>query len=321
MMEKGSVSVPVWLLERTQSLNIAPEELGLLILAMYRARTPNEGGKDPWIGWALSKGWAVWEGEKEAPKIAFTPLWNKLYEAWEEESRAREASAENAAAKELNRQDFDYCAIIKELDRLKGGLSVSIREKQFIQELNIKYGWSTEFILTFYRLVFQRGLTQIKSYRPLADSLHRAGVLTLEGLVRFMDDVDWVSQKALEIKRDYLGLYGMVKVGERDLYVKWHVTWRMSHGVIARAAKETVGAANASFKYLDRVLEDWHERGVTSLEDCEEIIRRREAEKEEQKAARAEKARAVQERGQGARAGRRQAPERTDSVWSGYEDQ
>ena len=36
---------------------------------------------------------------------------------------------------------------------------------------------------------------------------------------------------------------------------------------------------------------------------------------------RAEKARAVQERGQGARAGRRQAPERTDSVWSGYEDQ
>ncbi|MEA4891313.1 MAG: DnaD domain protein [Peptococcaceae bacterium] len=329
MMEKGSVAVPVWLLERLQTLNIAPEELGILILAMHRARILNEAsgvqqGKDPWIGWALGKGWAVWEGEKERPRVAFTPLWNKLYQVWEEEEKDRAGASQTEAAKELNRQDFDYCSIIKELDKLKGSLSVTAREKQLIQELNIKYGWSTDFIITFYRLVFQRGLTQVRSYKPLAERLHRAGILTIDGLVRFMDEVDWISQKAAEIKKDYLGLYGMVTVTERELYVKWHVAWKLSHSVIARGARETVGAANASFKYLDRILEDWYRQGVSSLEDCEEILHKRQAEKDEQKLARAEKAKAsegfAQRPGRANRTEQRQEKGR-ESIWAGYEEE
>ena len=325
IMKKGSLSVPVWLLERLQSLNIAPEELGPLLLAMHKAEDLNQTpdgrqGQDPWIGWALGKGWAVWSGTEAEPVIGFSPLWQKLYEIWEKEEADRAGAAENAAARKLSRQDFDYCAIIKELDKLKGSLSVTAREKQLIQELNLKYGWSTEFILTFYRLVFQRGLSQIKSYKPLAERLHRAGIFTIDGLVRFMDEVDWIRQKAEEIKKDYLGLYGLVTVTERELYVKWHVAWQLSHSIICRAARETVGAANASFKYLDRILEDWHQQGVASLEDCEEILRRRTAEKEERKAAREEKRQAA--RLSRPRQNRRSRPEKEpeNNPWAGYEE-
>lgn len=277
LFEKGALNIPLHLLEKLSVLDISPEELGYLVLAMGRcgqdktALAAGTAGKDPWTGWALDKGWACWQGAGEGRRLTFDPLWNRLYQLWE----ADQAVSGPAAMSSLTGSGFDYSRIMKELDRLRGSLSVTIREQQMIQEMNIKYGWGTEFILAFFQLCFKRGLTQIKNYRPLAEQIHRAGIHTLEGLTSFMDEVDWISRKASEIKKDYLGSYGMVTLMERELYVKWSQHWHMSHSVILRAAQESVGANNASFKYIDKVLEDWNEKGVDSLERAEQVIRER----------------------------------------------
>jgi DnaD/phage-associated family protein len=118
-----------------------------------------------------------------------------------------------------------------------------------------------------------RDLTQIKNYKPLAASIHRSGIYTLDELTSYMNEVDWIGKQAAEIKKDYLGLYGMVTVMERDYYVKWHITWKFSYGIIVRAARESAGAANATFKYIDSILERWRDLGVDTLEACEEAIR------------------------------------------------
>jgi DnaD/phage-associated family protein len=271
MHQTGNVTIPVYLIDKLQALDISPEEMGYLVLALAKPKQES----DPWTGWALSKGWAKWEGTGEARRIVFAPLWDKLYQLWQKE-QSQAAAAQQAGQ---TKADFDFSRILKELDRLRGSLSVTTREQQLIQEFNLKYGWSTDFILTFFQLCFQRGLTQLRAYRPLATQINRTGIYTLEGLISFMDNVDWISQKATEIKKDYLGLYGLVTVTERDLYVKWNVHWQFSHTVILRAAQETVGANNASFKYLDKILEDWHLQGVTSLETAEKAIAQRTAQK------------------------------------------
>ncbi len=289
LFEKGAVTIPLNLLEKLSSLDISPEELGYLVLAMGRCRqdkaltVPGAAGKDPWTGWALDKGWARWQDAGEDRNLAFDPLWNKLYQLWE----ADQAASGPAAASARTGSGFDYSRIMKALDRMRGSLSVTIREQQMIQEMNIKYGWGTEFILAFFQLCFKRGLTQIKNYKPLAEQIHRAGIHTMEGLASFMDEVDWISRKASEIKKDYLGSYGMVTLMERELYVKWSQHWHMSHSVILRAAQESVGANNASFKYIDKVLEDWHEKGVDSLERAEQVIQARTQEQQTQKAQKA----------------------------------
>jgi DnaD/phage-associated family protein len=277
-------------------------------------------GRDPWLGWALDKGWAEWRGEGKNRRVVFDPLWRRLYALWLREAQEREVVGQAAQT-----GDFDYSRIVKELDRLRGNLGATTREKQFIQELNLRYGWSTDFILNYFRLCCRRGLSQIKNYQPLARQIHRAGIYTLDGLASFMNEVDWISRQAAEIKKDYLGLYGMVTVTERDYYVKWHVTWRQSHGIIVRAARETTGAANASFKYLDRILEDWHQRGLNTLEACEEAIQRR----EQDKAAKVAAAKAKAEKAKDAQTGkskatptkgRRQVERDGADLWAGYED-
>ncbi|MCL1805036.1 MAG: DnaD domain protein [Clostridiales bacterium] len=328
IQEKGHIAVSCLLLEKYQAMDITPEELGSLLLALYRQRLdaaggagqgrdepyPGEEGRgaDPWIGWALEKGWARWIGEGRERRADFEPLWRKLYQIWEEE---READERAKAPHPTAEGGFDYSRIVKELDRLRGSLSVTVREQQLIQEFNLKYGWSSDFIINFFRLCSQRNLIQIKNYKPLAAQIHRAGVYTLEGLASFMSEVDWISKQAAELKKDYLGLYNMVTVMEREYYVKWHITWRYSHALIVRAARESVGAANATFKYIDSIIGRWHELGAEDMEACEEAIRLWNEEKKTQAAARG----SGQAQGKASR--RKGDKERGSSVWSGFLDE
>jgi len=323
LQEKGSVSVPCWLLEKYQSMDIKPEELGYLLLALYQhgkaaaAVRPQDvpyGDSDKpavdyWTGRALDRGWAIWTGDEAQKQVAFDPLWQKLYQLWESE---QEAAEREKHPRTTQAGDFDYSKIVKELDRLRGNLSVTLREQQLIQEFHLKYGWTTDFILNFFRLCSQRKLMQIKNYKPLADRIHRSGIFTLEGLAAFMDEVDWIGKQAEEIKRDYLGLYGMVTVMERDYYVKWHVTWRFSHVLIVRAAQESSGVSNATFKYIDTIMARWHDLGVQTLEACEEAIRLwREERKNQAPAGSGAKPR-------GKTGSHRAEKERGDSPWKEY---
>jgi len=300
LQQAGYLSLPKYLLEKLPVLGVSPEEIGYLVMALANP----EAESTPWMRWALDKGWAVWQGTDENRRILFTPLWDKLYRSWEEEQKNNMCKLQAVQ----NKADFDYSRILKELDRLRGSLSITSREQQLIQEFNLKYGWSTEFIIAFFQLCFQRGLTQMRHYRPLAQQINRAGIYTLDELVRFMDDVDWISHKVAEIKKDYLGLYGMVTVAERDLYTKWCRHWNFPHSVIVRAAQETLGANNAGFKYIDRILEDWHEKGVDSVEAAEEALRERAEMKKAQKEAKT---------GNGTTKGSRRLVKRGSDDWEG----
>jgi len=327
LQEKGHIAMPCFLLEKYQALDISPEELGYLLLALdqqrrdqaERAGSAEEGaypdkknqGDNPWIGWALEKGWAKWEGEGEGRRTGFAPLWRKLYQIWEKE-RKPDGAEERPGS--VSAGEFDYSRIVKELDRLRGSLSVTVREKQLIQEFNLKYGWSTEFMLNFFRLCAQRDLIQMKNYKPLAAQIHRGGIYTLEGLASFMNEVDWIGKQAAEVKKDYLGLYGMVTVMERDYYVKWHITWRYSHALIVRAARESAGAANATFKYIDSIIARWHDLGAEDAEACEEAIRLWNEDKKKP-AARG----GAQPQGKTAR--RKTDKERGPNLWSGFLDE
>jgi DnaD/phage-associated family protein len=263
--ETGTVGVPVYLLEKARQLNISPESLGYLVLALDSQRriTDKEAlSRDPWIRWALGEGWAVWDGQGASRRISFLPLWSRMYRLWiqeQEEKPVRPAG------------DFDYSKILKELDRMRGSLTVTLREQRFIQEMNLKYGWTTDFILTFFQLCFARGLSQIKDYKSIADKVYQGGVYTVGELAEFMNEIDWTRKKVEEVKR-FLGQFGAATIPQRDLYVKWNQHWGMSHLLILRAAEETVRTNNPSFKYVDRVLEDWLQKGVRELSDVEKAV-------------------------------------------------
>jgi DnaD/phage-associated family protein len=267
IFETGTAGVPVYLLEKMQQLNVSPECLGYLILALNKQKTGQSKealAKDPWIRWALGEGWAIWVPKGTSHQISFSPLWNRLYQIWIQEQEKRPVMEAGA---------FDYSKILKELDRMRGSLTVTLKEKQFIQELNLKYGWTTEFILMFFQLCFSRDMSQLKDYKTIAEKVYQGGLYTVDQLVSFMNEFDWTRKKVEEVKR-YLGQFGAVTIPQREMYVKWNQHWGIGHMLILRAAEESVRANNVSFKYLDKVLEDWRQKGVKDLAGAEEAIRR-----------------------------------------------
>lgn len=266
LLEGGQVVIPSRLLEKLQPLNISAENLGYLVLGLAKAQEQlpvKETAQNQWIKWCLAEGWAAWQGDGENRKITFAPLYKRLYHIWEEKQETEPAA--------LKKGEFNYGKIVKWLDQVRGTISVTMREKQIIQELNLRFGWSTDFILIFLQLAFERGHNQAHAYYPLAKKLYENSIDTVEGLVKFMDNLDWTQFKVIEVKK-CVGQYGGATRPQREMYLKWNKAWGFSHEVIMRAAEETVRTNNPSFKYIDAILADWHAQGITDLAGAGEAL-------------------------------------------------
>lgn len=267
LMGEGQLAVPLAFLHNIQSLNLSPENLGYLLLALAeseKAITPEEMAKNPWVKWSLAEGWASWIKEGDKKKISFLPLWDRLYHLWEKQQQ--DLPAEKVISLKME-GEFDYNKILKWLDQVRGTLSITFREKQVLQEFNLKYGWSTEFILIFLQLCFERGQTTLQTYQPIAKKVYGNGIHTVEELISFMSELDWIQYKVIEVKK-CVGQYGGVTRPQREMYLKWHKQWKFSHEVIMRAAEETVRTNSPSFKYIDSILEDWHHQGVKTVQEA-----------------------------------------------------
>lgn len=268
LWEEGQVVLPSVLMRKAQSINLSPEDLGCLTLAIARCQeglSSEELASDKWVKWSIARGLAQWQGAGEKRRVSFAPLWRSLYISWQETAEKNEPYAVK------QKGGFNYSTILKWLDQERGTLSITIKEKQVIQEFNLKYGWTTEFILAFLHLAFERGQNQVHAYQPLAKKAYESGISTIEGLVAFMNDLDWIQHKVTEIKK-CIGQYGGATSPQRELYLKWQNVWKFGHELILRAAEETVRTNNPSFKYIDAVLENWHEKGVKDISDAKKAM-------------------------------------------------
>lgn len=270
IQESGQVVIPRVLLEKMQYLGLTPENLGYLVLGIAKSQenpAPEDAVRDLHLKWCLREGWASWEGTGDTRRVTFQPLWRRLYDNW-----SAEAQKEKRPEQDRTQVDFQYSKIIKWLDQVRGTLSVTIREKQVIQEFNLKYGWSTDFILIFLQLVFERGHNQVNTYQPIAKRIYENGIDTVDSLVAFINELDWVLYKVSEIKK-CIGQYGGGTRPQREMYLKWNREWRFGHELILRAADETVRTNSPSFKYIDGILKNWYDKGVQTIEQAEKALK------------------------------------------------
>ena len=63
---------PVPAVGKDAGLDLTPENLAFLVLAMAKSQHNTEGeelSQDRWIRWCLAEGWAVWEGQGSQKNI------------------------------------------------------------------------------------------------------------------------------------------------------------------------------------------------------------------------------------------------------------
>lgn len=124
-----------------------------------------------------------------------------------------------------------------------------------------KYAFDEEVMIALFRYCFNKS------------ALHRSYVATVaeawyKNKIKTFTDLDLYFQKEEKVKsvinsiRKKLRLSRNLSVYEEAYIEKWNITFEYNMDIIEIALKKTTGKFNLSFEYMDKLITDWHERGL-----------------------------------------------------------
>ena len=134
-----------------------------------------------------------------------------------------------------------------------------------------KYGFDEEVMIALFRYCFNKS------------ALHRSYISTVaeawnKNKIKTFSDLDLYYQKEEKLKsignsiRKKMRLSRNLSVYEEAYIEKWNLTYGYGLDIIDIALKKTTSKFNPSFEYLDKLISDWHERGLKSSSQVLEYI-------------------------------------------------
>lgn len=134
-----------------------------------------------------------------------------------------------------------------------------------------KYGFDEQVMIALFRYCFERSALHRNYIQAVADAWHKNNIKTWE-------DVDLYYQKQEKlnvIKKSIakkLGLNRTLTQYEEAYIEKWIVDFSYSLDIIEIALKKTTSKSNPSFDYIDKILSDWHDRNLKTVNDVNKFL-------------------------------------------------
>lgn len=130
-----------------------------------------------------------------------------------------------------------------------------------------KYGFSEEVMLALFEQGYKNGAVQHRNYLlAVADAWAANKVKTHNDLDSYYIKLDKLNALEKNIKKS-LKMHRSLSSFETDIIKRWAVEFCYGFDVINLALAETVKISNPSFKYVDKILEDWYKKGLETKED------------------------------------------------------
>lgn len=173
-------------------------------------------------------------------------------------------------------EDFSWTCLIVEsyLER-----PLQTTEVQLLTYLFDSLHFSKDLILHLYEYCCSLGKTNVKYVQAIAISWAEQNITTPEQAQEHSANYNAVHtaiSKALALGRPLARI-------ECEFVKRWHESWQMDLAVILEACNRTMLAIQkADFKYIEGILNNWHQKEVHTLQDvqvCDEAHSRRKAEK------------------------------------------
>ncbi len=132
-----------------------------------------------------------------------------------------------------------------------------------------KYKFTEEVMLALFEQGYKNGAVQHRNYLlAVADSWAANKVRTHSDLDTYYMKLDKLNLLERDIKRA-LKIKRSLSSYESDIIERWAVEFCYDFDIINLALAETVKISNPSFKYVDRILEDWHKNELTTKIEVE----------------------------------------------------
>ncbi len=270
------MTIPKNLLALMEPLGLTFEDLGKMVYLLY-CGTDQIKPSDQYAQNAArtlhSKGLIHWFTDTNT--VDFSPMFDKISRSLGDTPQHLVHDTEAFTSTELN-----YAQLVKNLEK-ELGYFLTARDSQMIQEAVQKYSWSYELVQALF-IEHYRNHRKEKDFRFFCQMAYGAQVHDKASMQTFLANQDKYAYKTMEVLRR-LGKRNNPSEPQKELYLKWSGQWKFTHEMILLAVEETIGADNPSFKYLDGILKDWLERGITTPEALLEEKQRIQNNKQEAK--------------------------------------
>jgi DnaD/phage-associated family protein len=196
--------------------------------------------------------------EGDIVTFSFIPLFAKLRAIWAQYS---ENYAEDIAA---GGSDPVLAAAERLLAR-----PLSDREVSDIQDWVSAYHFEVDMVQAVIKEGQRQGVTRMTYLNQVARQWYEEGIRTPEEAEAYVQKYRKSAAKH-KVIINYIGIKRQLSGAEQALLDRWTDEWGFSNPVIMKACDEAAGSQNP-LQYVNKVLENWLERGVKTVEDAERI--------------------------------------------------
>lgn len=130
----------------------------------------------------------------------------------------------------------------------------------------LQLGFESDAILTLSNYAFRSNIRTLDGLNNSINNMFKLGLLTDASIDNYMADIVKNDSTIRQILVD-LGIDRGVISMDRTMYKTWLYDWNMSNEIINYAIELSKGKYSA-MQYLNRVLSEYHTKGISSVEDA-----------------------------------------------------
>lgn len=134
-----------------------------------------------------------------------------------------------------------------------------------------KYGFDEEVMVALFRYCFNRSALHRNYIQAVAEAWSQNNIKTYTDLDKYYEQQEALAKIKKSIAKK-LGISRQLSQYEEAYIEKWTNDFSYTMPVIEIALKKTTSKSNPNFDYINKILEDWHDRNLKTPEAVNKFL-------------------------------------------------
>ncbi len=130
----------------------------------------------------------------------------------------------------------------------------------------INMGFDNNLLLDIANYCFKSSIRTLEGMDKSVTKFYKLGLLSVDAFNEYMGNIISIDEK-IQLLLDKMDVCRVVNFIDRENYKTWTENWNMGENIIEYAASIAKGKDNP-VKYLSKVLADYHEKGIKTLDEA-----------------------------------------------------
>lgn len=220
------------------------------------------------------KAWHYWEEQgivkiEEQAQSQSNIFFLNIKEVVLNKSSLSQVKTSKSTAQKLvdSRQDHSIKQMHDMIEQMYGRPLSSIEMKLYQQWIE-DYSFTPEVIILMLEDSFNRGRKESAYLKQVALNWHNSGVRTPEDAEKYMVIHREKWDKYFKVM-SCLGFKRPPTQKEEELMNKWFTQYKFDLEIILEACAKTAAISQPNFRYIDKIITDWHKKAFTTLEQIQ----------------------------------------------------